>query len=64
MTRQSTEFLPEFQVALCQFYDNTERKHFIGRLHSAELTEFINFLDDVRLLNDSLSIFAGTLRCG
>ena len=47
--RQYTEFLPELEVALCQFYDNTERKHCINRLSSAELKEFINLLDDVRL---------------
>ena len=38
----------EFQVALNQFYDSTERKGCIDRLHGAELKEFVNFLDDVR----------------
>jgi hypothetical protein len=46
--RQFTESSPEFQVALGQFYDNTERKGYIDLLHDAELKEFINFLDDVR----------------
>jgi hypothetical protein len=45
---RSTESSPEFQVALGQFYDNTERKRCMDRLHNAELREFVNFLDDVR----------------
>ena len=45
---RSTESSLEFQVALGQFYDNTERKHCMDRLHNAELREFVNFLDDVR----------------
>jgi hypothetical protein len=39
---------PEFQVALSQFYDSTERKSCISGLHGAKLKEFINFLEDVR----------------
>jgi serine/threonine protein kinase len=45
---QSIEPSPEFQVALCQFYDSTERKGCINRLNDAELKGFIKFLDDVR----------------
>lgn len=40
--------LPQFQVALNQFYDNTERGHCVGRLCDIELKKFINFLDNVR----------------
>ena len=40
----------EFQVALSQFNDSTERGGCVGRLDGAELEEFVNFLDDVRLL--------------
>lgn len=39
---------PEFQVALGQFYDGTERKRSITRLRDAGLREFVNFLDGVR----------------
>jgi hypothetical protein len=46
--RQFTESSPEFQVALGQFYDNTERKGYIDLLRGAELKEYANFLDDVR----------------
>lgn len=46
--RQFTESSPEFQVALGQFFDNTERKGYIDLLRGAELKEFANFLDDVR----------------
>lgn len=40
----------EFQVALSQFNDSTERGGCVGRLRGTELKEFVNFLDDVRLL--------------
>jgi hypothetical protein len=46
--RRSTKSSPEFQVALGQFYDSTERKSCIDGLRGAELKEFVNFLDDVR----------------
>ena len=39
---------PEFQRALGSFYDSTEYKNCVTRLHDAALDEFINFLDDVR----------------
>ena len=45
---QSTKSLPEFQVALSQFYDSTERKSCISRLRDGELKDFVDFLDDVR----------------
>jgi hypothetical protein len=44
------ESSPEFQVALSQFYDSTERKSCISGLQGAKLKEFINFLEDVRQL--------------
>lgn len=43
-----TEAPPEFQVALSQFYDSTERKGCIDRLRGTELEEFVNLLDAVR----------------
>lgn len=48
------ESSPGFQVALSQFYDNTERGHCVDSLCGVELKEFINFLDDVRLLLNCL----------
>lgn len=45
---QFTESPPEFQVALSQFYDSTERKGCINRLRGDELKEFVNLLDNVR----------------
>ena len=44
-----TESSPGFQVALSQFYDNTERGHCVDNLCGVELNEFVDFLDDVRL---------------
>ncbi|KAF9647772.1 kinase-like protein [Thelephora ganbajun] len=44
---QFNKSLPEFQVALSQFYDGTEWKGCIDPLRGAELKEFIDFLDDV-----------------
>ena len=38
----------EFQIALNQFYDSTERKRCIRRLCGAELEDFVNLLDNVR----------------
>ena len=50
--RESNKSSSEFQIALSQFYDSTERKRCIHRLRGAELREFVDFLDDVRLLFD------------
>lgn len=47
---QPIENLPEFQVALGQFYGSIQRKACIDRLRGAELKKFINLLDDVRQL--------------
>lgn len=38
----------EFQVALNQFYDSTEKSTCVSRLRDAESRKFIDFLDDVR----------------
>ena len=43
-----TKSLPEFQVALSQFYDSTERKSYLRRMNATELKRFIAFLHDVR----------------
>lgn len=43
-----TEVSPEFQAALSQFYEGSERKGCIDRLNHAELGEFTNLLDRVR----------------
>ena len=40
----------EFQVALSQFYDSSERKTCLGRLDATGLKKFVAFLDDVRQL--------------
>jgi hypothetical protein len=40
--------LPEFQVALSQFYDSSKREDCIDRLRNEGLQLFINFLSDVR----------------
>ena len=40
--------LPEFQVALNQFYDSSKRGDCIDRLHNKDLQQFIDFLSDVR----------------
>jgi hypothetical protein len=45
---RSTKSGPEFQVALRQFYDSTERENCVSCLRGGELKEFINLLDDVR----------------
>lgn len=47
-----TEASPEFQAALSQFYETSERKRCIDGLHHAELEEFISLLDRVRRLLD------------
>ena len=47
---------PEFQVALRQFYDSTERENCVSRLHGSGLKEFVNLLDDVRLSRCFLSL--------
>ena len=44
--RRFDKSLPEFPVALSQFYDSTGRKHFINRC-GAEPKEFVNFLGEV-----------------
>lgn len=45
--RQSHEPLPEFQTALSQFHDSSERESLIKTLHDVELKDFIHFLDGV-----------------
>jgi hypothetical protein len=52
---RSTNPEPEFQVALRQFYDSTERENCVSRLHGGELKAFVNLLDDVRLSRCFLS---------
>ena len=46
---RSAEPEPEFQVALRQFYDSTERENCVSCLCDGELKEFIDLLDDVRV---------------
>lgn len=38
---------PEFQVALSQFYDSTEKGACMERLRGTEFRKFIDLLDDV-----------------
>jgi len=45
---RSSKSSPEFQVALSQFYDSTERETCLSRLDATELKKFVVFLDDVR----------------
>ena len=45
---QSSKSSPEFQVALSQFYDGTERKACLDLMDAAELKKFVTFLNDVR----------------
>ena len=40
--------LPEFQVALSQFYDSSKQEDCIDRLRNEDLQQFIDFLSDVR----------------
>ena len=53
--RESNEPLPEFQAALSQFYESSERNAWINNLSNAELKGFIDFLDDVRQLFNLLA---------
>ena len=39
---------PKFRRALERFFDSTDYKDCITRLHGTTLQEFVNFLDDVR----------------
>ena len=61
--RESNKSSSEFQIALSQFYDSTERKRCIHRLRGAELKEFVNFLDDVRLLFDRFHLTLAVTVC-
>jgi len=45
---QSPKSSPEFQVALSQFYDSTERETCLSHLGPTELKKFVILLDDVR----------------
>jgi hypothetical protein len=44
----STKSLTEFQVALTQFYDSSDRRSCVNRLRGSELKECVDFLEDVR----------------